>query len=80
MLFRSTDDAIGSQVRSTDLAVDAEYTVSRTCLTSTTTAAGSYTLFLKADGASSSGKYSTSQALTEADETNNTVAISVTLP
>jgi len=54
--------------------------VSMTCVSPTTTTAGAYTLFLKADGGSSSGKYAATNALAEPDENNNVVSISVTLP
>ena len=77
----TTDDYLGWQIRTTDLAASSEYSVNMTCVTPTTTTAGNYTLFLKADGYYAAGnKYSTFNYLAEPDEANNVVAISITLP
>src|SRR6185437_8836427 len=47
---------------------------------SATTTPGAYTLFAKTDGYDSGGKYFGTSLLTEADETNNVVSASLTLP
>lgn len=72
-LLDSSSTIIGYMPRSTALAPSASYTVSQTYNVSGFTA-GTYTLFLKADGSGNG-------SLVEADETNNaTSGISVTLP
>jgi YD repeat-containing protein len=76
----TTDLYLARAQRSTDVAPSGQYTVSMTCQTATTTTAGNYTLFFKADGSDSSGKYSAASAVTEDSESNNTASQSITLP
>jgi hypothetical protein len=78
-LLDSSSTALGSTARNTALAGSANYVVSQTYVVSGFTA-GTYTLFLKADGlggALGAGN----GVVVESDETNNAAAgISVTLP
>jgi YD repeat-containing protein len=76
----TSDAVIGSVSRSTDLASMASYTVNATCTTTTTIVPGSYTLFVKTDGAAQSGSYSALSAVAESDETNNFVSVAINLP
>ena len=68
----------GGNARSTSLAGGASYTTTVTCGTTTSTAAGTYTLFVKADG-SNNGPLAAG-VVAESDETNNTATTSITLP
>jgi hypothetical protein len=64
------------------LASGASYTVTGTFTTSTSTAAGNYTLFIKADGHGptfGNGANTDAGNLGEANEANNTKALSITL-
>jgi YD repeat-containing protein len=68
--------------RNTPLAPGASYTVTANFTTSTSTAAGSYTFFVKADGhnASTTGGTNTDNGnLIEANDSNNTASAAVTL-
>jgi RHS repeat-associated protein len=68
--------------RTSSLAPGASYTVTANFTTSTSTTAGTYTFFVKADGhnASYTGGVNTDNgALAEADETNNASSAQVTL-
>lgn len=77
----TTDDYLGWQLRLTDLAASAQYNVSYTCVTPTTTTAGGYTLFVKSDGYYGAGsKYSIFNYLAETDEANNVTSTPITLP
>jgi YD repeat-containing protein len=76
----TTDPSIGVHVQQTSLASGAQYVVSLTCRTMTTTSAGPYTLFVKTDGSDAVGRYAAGSILTESNEANNTAAQSVTLP
>ncbi len=76
----ASDLALGSAVRSTNLAAGASYMATLTCTTPTTTAAGSYTVIVKADATASSGSYSAVEALVETDKSNNVASASVVLP
>jgi hypothetical protein len=76
----TTDRVLGYQMRTTDLTAGAQYTVSMTCTTSTTTASGSYTLFVKTDGYDNGSTYSATSELYESNESNNTASATVTLP
>src|SRR5205814_6771 len=72
----------GYHTQSTALAAGASYTVTTTFTTTSATAAGSYTLFIKADGRGSTNTVGTNTDngyLAEADETNNTQALPITL-
>jgi uncharacterized membrane protein len=65
------------------LAAGNSYVVNATYTTATTTAPGTYTLFVKADGRGFSptgGSITDNGLLAEASETNNTQALSITLP
>jgi hypothetical protein len=67
--------------RDAALAPGASYTVTSIFTTSTSTPAGSYTLFIKADGhgtTSGNGTNTDSGSLNEANEANNTQALPVT--
>lgn len=91
MVYLSTDAVldnsdvyIGNAHRSTALAAGASYTVNVTATTSTATAPGTYTLIVKADARHASlhgGNATATDAgtLTEAAETNNTAATTVSL-
>ncbi|MFO1324748.1 MAG: CARDB domain-containing protein [Burkholderiales bacterium] len=73
----------GYAQRSAALAPGASYTVTQTYTTSTTTAAGPYTLFLKADGrgtAIGTGTNTDNGRLAEENESNNTTSLGVMLP
>lgn len=76
----TTDFYIGYASRTTSLAAGASYVVNITCRTLTTTTAGNYTLFVKADGYDSGGKYSTYSSLFESNDANNAASVSITLP
>jgi YD repeat-containing protein len=68
--------------RSTTLAPGASYTVTANFTTSTTTASGSYTLFVKADGHSAAytgGTNTDNGYLLEANDANNTASLALTL-
>jgi hypothetical protein len=81
--FNDADQILGANnFRTTDLAAGGSYTVSLTFTTSASTTAGSYTLFVKADGGNGSGQYAPtgSNYVGEADETNNVASIAVVLP
>ena len=72
----------GSPRRDAALAPGASYTVTGTYTTTTSTPAGSYTLFIKADGHGAvlgNGTNTDSGSLVEADDANNTRALTVTL-
>lgn len=81
--LQNSDQVLGgATARSTDLAPGASYTVTTTLVTSTSTAAGDYTLIVKADGgANTSGQYSIIGAnyVAEGDESNNTQSVTVSL-
>jgi hypothetical protein len=73
----------GAPYRSSALAPTASYTNTTTFTTTTTAAVGSYTVFVKADGRTSSdyqGSNTDSGRISESNETNNTFSIPVTLP
>ena len=75
--FDTSDLNVGYVERATDLAPGASYTVNMTAVTSASTPAGSHTLFVKAD------LYATPTdggRLAEANETNNTLSVSMNLP
>lgn len=76
----TNDLYLGQASRSTNLAPGAEYQFNRTVQTSTTQASGAYTLFMKADGTNSSGRYSNGSRTVESNENNNTASRSVNLP
>jgi len=82
--LQGTDQILGgNNQRTTDLATGATYSVTKTFTTSSTTAPGSYSLIVKADGgASASGQHSptgTSYVL-ESDDTNNVRVLAIVLP
>ncbi|HSS71249.1 MAG TPA: CARDB domain-containing protein, partial [Casimicrobiaceae bacterium] len=83
-VLHDTDQVLsGSLAHSTNLAAGASYTVNATLTTSTTTAAGAWTLIVKADGgASPSGQYGPTGAnyVDEFNEINNTQSITINLP
>ncbi len=77
----NADLYIGYTSRSAGLAVGANYSVNVTYVTATTTAAGTYTLFVKADGRSAylSGSNTDTGTIAESSESNNTMAVTVVL-
>ncbi len=82
-LLHDSDQALGGySTRATNLAVGANYSVSTTFTTSTTTPAGNYTLIVKADGGAGTGQYSPTGAnyVPESNETNNSQSIAINLP
>ena len=82
-VLNDTDQFLGgNNYRTINLVAGGSYTVSETFTTGTATAAGSYYLIVKADGGAGSGQYSPTGAnyVAEADETNNTQALAITLP
>lgn len=81
--LEDTDQVLGGgNTRSTNLGAGANYPVSLTFTTSTSTAAGNYTLIVKADGGATSGQYSPTgnNYLAEGNETNNTQSVSIVIP
>src|SRR5208283_5364706 len=81
----NSDLVVGHLQHAITLAAGASYPVTFTATTATTTTAGSYTLFLKADGHGAgipavSGTNTDNGNVAEASETNNTEALSITLP
>jgi YD repeat-containing protein len=72
----------GYRQRTTALAAGASYSINATFTTDPTTNPGAYTLFLKADGRGGAlgGSNTDSGSVAEANETNNTRALPVTLP
>ncbi|HTR58587.1 MAG TPA: hypothetical protein VMM27_10455 [Casimicrobiaceae bacterium] len=80
----TSDPAVGWLYHNATLASGASYTVTLTATTATTTAPGSYTLFLKGDGhlglPGYGGTPTDNGAVAEANEANNTQALSITLP
>ena len=81
--LHDTDQALsGYSTRATNLGVGISYPVSATFSTSTTTAAGAYTLIVKADGGAGSGQYSPtgSNFVPESNETNNMQSVAIDLP
>jgi YD repeat-containing protein len=79
----NSDLFVGYTYHSAALAAGSSYVVNATYATATTTAPGTYTLFLKADGRGFSptgGTITDNGLLVEASETNNTQALSITLP
>jgi len=82
-LEKSDPNLAGYHIRSTPLSAGGNYAVSMTFTTSTTIAAGTYTLFIKADGrgpAIGVGTNTDNGYVSEADETNNVAAVTVLLP
>jgi hypothetical protein len=81
-VLNDTDPLLtGNNMRTTSLAAGANYSVSLTFTTSTTTAPGNYSLIVKADGGSGTGQYAPTgpNVIAEADETNNTASVTVVL-
>jgi hypothetical protein len=79
----NADQGIYGNYRNTALAPGASYTATINYTTTMSTAQGAYTLFMKTDGnvtAQTGGTATDSGRLVEADETNNTQALAVTLP
>ena len=72
----------GFATHSTNLAGGASYGVSSTLITSSSTAAGSYTLFVKADGRGPqvAGTITDAGYVTETNEANNKASSVVVLP
>src|SRR5205814_769284 len=62
------------------LAAGASYQATTTFVTATTTAPGSYTLFVKVDGIFLVGNNTDNGYVTEANEANNKQALSITQP
>ncbi|MFO1323216.1 MAG: CARDB domain-containing protein [Burkholderiales bacterium] len=78
-----SDEILGGfNTRSTPLAPGTGYSVSTTFTTATTTTAGSYTLFIKADGGAGTGQFAPTgtNIVAESAEGNNTQAIPIVLP
>jgi hypothetical protein len=82
--LRDTDQVLGNyNTRSTNLNAGASYTVVTAFTTSTTTGAGNYFLIVKADGGTNAtGQFSQTgpNYVAESNETNNTQAVSISLP
>jgi hypothetical protein len=78
----NADTNFGWSSRATALAAGGTYTTTITFTTSTTVTAGAYTLFLKTDGSGAmvGGSNTDNGRVAEANEANNTSAVSVTLP
>ena len=78
----SADAVAGYVIHSTALAAGASYTVNTTLVTATTTPAGAYTLFIKADGQGGAlgGTNVDSGRITEGAEVNNVIPVAVVLP
>src|SRR4029079_791142 len=78
----NSDLVVGDLQHTTPLAAGASYNVSFTATTAASTAAGTYTLFLKADGRGGwLGYLNTDNGyVAEANETNNTQTLTITLP
>ena len=73
----------GYHAQPTALAAGASYTVTTTFTTATTTTAGNYTLFIKADGrgpAINVGANTDNGFVAEGDETNNAASVPISLP
>jgi len=82
VLDNSDINLTGANTRATSLAGGTAYTVTTTFTTPITTAAGSYTLFIKTDGhgATVGGTNTDAGNLTESSESNNASSVSVALP
>jgi hypothetical protein len=79
----SDQNLAGYNTHSAALVAGASYTSTKTYSTTAGTAAGSYTLFVKADGRGSAvgtGTNTDSGNLVESNEANNTQALALTLP
>ena len=80
----NADQALtGKDTRTTELAAGASYVITRSFVTNTTTPAGSYTLFVKADARGNSvglGTNTDNGYLAEVNEANNVTSIPVVLP
>jgi hypothetical protein len=78
----NADLYVGALQHTAALAAGASYTASGTYITATTTAAGTYTLFVKADGrwSGTSGTATDNGYVAEANEANNVASVSVVLP
>ena len=82
-LDNADQNLAGNNSRTTALATGASYTATATFGTSTSTAGGSYTLFVKVDGRSTTlggGTNTDSGYVAEGNEANNVVALPVVLP
>jgi hypothetical protein len=83
VLDNSSVNLYGYNYRTAALATASSYTVTVTFPTTSTTAAGNYTLFIKADGhsaAQTGGTNTDSGNVVESNESNNTRALALTLP
>ena len=82
VLDNADPNLTGTHTHNTALAAGASYTLTITFTTSSTVAAGSYTLFIKTDGhgTTTGGTNSDNGVLAEPNEANNVVAIPVVLP
>ena len=78
----NTDLVVGYLQHTAPLAAGASYTAGGTYTTTTTTAPGTYTLFVKADGRGSWLGYTNTDNgyVAEANEGNNTASMTVVLP
>jgi YD repeat-containing protein len=76
----ASDAYLGLYQRTTSLGVGSNYSNSITCTTPTSTASGTYTLFVKTDTGSAGGYNPAVNNLVESDETNNIASTSVVLP
>jgi uncharacterized membrane protein YhdT len=79
----SDQNLAGYNTHSAALAAGASYTATKTYSTSASTAPGTYTLFVKADGRGSAvgtGTNTDNGAVAEGNEANNTQALALTLP
>jgi hypothetical protein len=83
VLDNADQNLSGYNLHSTALAPGASYTVSTTFSTTTTTAPGDYTLFIKADGRGAVlgvGTNTDTGLVAEGNEANNVQALALTLP
>jgi hypothetical protein len=81
--LHDTDQALGGyNTHATNLTAGASYSVGTTFTTSTSTAAGIYTLIVKADGGAGTAQYSPTgpNLVPESNETNNTQSVAINLP
>lgn len=82
-VFDDADEVLGGfTTRSASVSPGTSYSVSAIYTTATTTTAGTYTLFVKADGGAGAGQFAPTGAnsVDEFSENNNVQGVSVTLP
>ncbi|MBI3150062.1 MAG: IPT/TIG domain-containing protein [Betaproteobacteria bacterium] len=82
LLDSASVNLAGYNYNAAALPAGASYTVNRSFTTPTTTPAGNYTLFVKADGhgAQIGGSNTDNGSIAEGNETNNALGVTITLP